>query len=131
MAKKIEAWEASDGSLHGSELKALAVDREIQRRAHIYEFAKTMWEAGSHTSDFVNFMTSNWGHLVQMVREYEGDDMAKTKQQLIENEQDTVPPRPCSDTAASQMVRCDSPTCEVFIFKDASICWKCNKRQEE
>jgi hypothetical protein len=72
MPKKIEAWEASDGTIHKSLEEAELVDRERQRQAHIYEFAQTMWEAGTHTDDFTRFMTSNWEHLVQMVREFEG-----------------------------------------------------------
>ena len=81
MAKKVEAWEADDGTLCKTEEEANRLSRELSRQGNLFEIASRI-EYAKGANDMANMLVDEWPLLVHIVEEYEGPRVF-TSSQLI------------------------------------------------
>jgi hypothetical protein len=81
MAKKIDAWEADDGSLHRTEVEADNMSRELKREGYIHDLADRLLRV-STPHEMVNQIKHYWEFIVEIVNEYERPS-AFTSEQLL------------------------------------------------
>ena len=80
MAKKVEAWEADDGTLCKTDEEANRLSRELSRQGNLYELASRI-EYAKGANDMANMLVDEWLLLLHIIEEYEGPK-AFTKEQL-------------------------------------------------